>query len=82
MLFRSWFGFPVTCRKASIRGQLVRALEGVGIQTRMLFAGNLTRHPCLTVLDRDAFRTVVPLEQTDRIAADTFWVGVYPGLSD
>ena len=78
----SWFGFPVTCRKASIRGQLVRALEGVGIQTRMLFAGNLTRHPCLTVLDRDAFRTVVPLEQTDRIAADTFWVGVYPGLSD
>lgn len=78
----SWFGFPVTCRKAGIRGQLVRALEGVGIQTRMLFAGNLTRHPCLTVLDRDAFRTVVPLEQTDRIAADTFWVGVYPGLSD
>lgn len=78
----SWFGFPVTCRRTGIRGQLVRALESAGIQTRMLFAGNLTRHPCLTALDRNAFRTAVPLEQTDRVAADTFWVGVYPGLSD
>lgn len=78
----SWFGFPVTCRRTGIRGQLVRALESAGIQTRMLFAGNLTRHPCLTALDRNAFRTAVPLEQTDRVAVDTFWVGVYPGLSD
>lgn len=78
----SWFGFPVTCRRTVIRGQLVRALESAGIQTRMLFAGNLTRHPCLTALDRNAFRTAVPLEQTDRVAVDTFWVGVYPGLSD
>lgn len=78
----SWFGFPVTCRRTGIRGQLVRALESAGIQTRMLFAGNLTRHPCLTALDRNAFRTALPLEQTDRVAVDTFWVGVYPGLSD
>lgn len=78
----SWFGFPVTCNHPGLRDKLVRALEDAGIQTRMLFAGNLTRHPCMTGLEQGAFRIAVPLDQTDRIVANTFWVGVYPGLSD
>lgn len=78
----SWFGFPITCVHPGMRDKLVRALEDGGIQTRMLFAGNLTRHPCCTGLEQGAFRVAAPLEQTDRVVADTFWVGVYPGLSD
>lgn len=77
-----WFGFPITCTRPGLRDQLVRSLEDAGIQTRMLFAGNLTRHPCFTGLDWDAFRVAAPLEQTDRVVANTFWIGVYPGLSD
>lgn len=77
----SWFGFPITCARPGLRGRLVRSLEDAGIQTRMLFAGNLTRHPCFTGLE-NAFRAAAPLEQTDRVVTDTFWVGVYPGLSD
>lgn len=78
----SWFGFPITCVRSGLRDKLVRALEGAGIQTRMLFAGNLTRHPCFTGLEQGAFRVAAPLEQTDHVVADTFWVGAYPGLSD
>lgn len=78
----SWFGFPITCVRSGLRDKLVRALEDAGIQTRMLFAGNLTRHPCCTGLEQGAFRVAAPLKQTDRIVADTFWIGVYPGLSD
>lgn len=78
----SWFGFPITCARPGFRDRLVHTLENAGIQTRMLFAGNLTRHPCFTGLDHDAFRVAATLEQTDRVVADTFWVGVYPGLSD
>ena len=64
-----------------MRDQVVHLLEEAGIQTRMLFAGNLTRHPCFEALEANAFRTAVPLTQTDRILENTFWVGVYPGLS-
>lgn len=78
----SWFGFPITCARPGLRDKLVHTLEDAGIQTRMLFAGNLTRHPCFTGLEQGAFRVATPLEQTDRVVADTFWVGVYPGLSD
>lgn len=77
----SWFGFPITCTRTGLRDHMVHALEEACVQTRMLFAGNLTRHPCFTGLDRGAFRVAAPLEQTDRIVAHTFWVGVYPGLS-
>ena len=48
----------------------------------MLFAGNLTRHPCLAGPAGDTYRIAAPLTQTDRVVADTFWTGVYPGLSD
>lgn len=78
----SWFGFPITCIRSGLRDKLVHTLEDAGIQTRMLFAGNLTRHPCFTGPDHGVFRVAATLNQTDRIVADTFWVGVYPGLSD
>lgn len=80
----SWFGFPITCAKEGQRDILVRALEHAGIQTRMLFAGNLLRHPCFDALRQTSeyFRIAGTLTQTDRVVSHTFWIGVYPGLSD
>ena len=79
----SWFGFLITCREGADRDGLVRRIEAQGIQTRALFAGNLTRHPCFDAIrGTDAYRTVGDLSVTDRIMRDTFWVGVYPGMTD
>ena len=80
----SWFGFPITCACPGQRGRIVRALEQAGIQTRMLFAGNLVRHPCFDSIREEpgAFRVSGTLTNTDRVVDDTFWIGVYPGLSD
>lgn len=80
----SWFGFPITCKQAGQRNRVVRALEDAGIQTRMLFAGNLIRHPCFDGLRKteNSFRVAGSLTQTDCVVTDTFWVGVYPGLTD
>ncbi len=79
-----WFGFPVTCREGLDRGRVVSMLEGRGIQTRMLFAGNLIRHPCFDAMRAGSYgyRIAGKLEQTDRIMRDTFWVGVYPGMTE
>ena len=82
----SWFGFLLTVREGAgfSRDQAVAQLERKGIQTRMLFAGNLLKHPCFDELRAtgDGYRTVGALAVTDRIMRDTFWVGVYPGLTD
>lgn len=80
----SWFGFLLTCREGVQRERVVRYLEDHGIQTRMLFAGNLIKHPCFDELRRtgEGYRVVGSLERTDRIMKDTFWVGVYPGLTE
>lgn len=82
----SWFGFLLTVRQGSgiSRDKIVNHLEGKGIQTRMLFAGNLTKHPCFDEMRKSGtgYRIVGNLENTDRIMNDTFWVGVYPGMSD
>ena len=80
----SWFGFLITCREADRREKLVPFLEQNGIQTRMLFAGNLTKHPCFDVMrkTKTGYRIVGDLENTDRIMRDTFWIGVYPGMTD
>lgn len=80
----SWFGFLITCKEGTDRNQVVQYVESKGIQTRMLFAGNLTRHPCFDQMREsgEGYRVVGNLEVTDRIMKDTFWVGVYPGMTD
>ncbi len=80
----SWFGFLITCREGVDRNALVRYVEEKGVQTRMLFAGNLTKHPCFDQMRaaREGYRIVGGLDVTDRIMRDTFWVGVYPGMTD
>lgn len=80
----SWFGFMVTCKEGVDRKKVVEYIEGNGIQTRMLFAGNLTKHPCFDEMRAtgEGYRVVGTLENTDRIMRDTFWVGVYPGMTD
>lgn len=80
----SWFGFALTCREGIDRKQVVPFIESCGIQTRMLFAGNLTKHPCFDGM-RDSgagYRVAGELKMTDRIMTDTFWIGVYPGMTD
>ena len=80
----SWFGFLITCKEGVDRSKLVSKLESNGIQTRMLFAGNLTKHPCFDQMRKvgEGYRIVGELKNTDRIMNDTFWVGVYPGMTD
>ena len=80
----SWFGFLLTCREGVDRNQVVPYIESKGIQTRMLFAGNLTKHPCFDQMRAEGrgYRIAGSLENTDRIMRDTFWVGVYPGMTD
>ena len=79
----SWFGFLLTCREGVDRERLVPYIESKGVQTRMLFAGNLTRHPCFDQMRRagEGYRVAGTLEVTDRIMRDSFWVGVYPGMT-
>ena len=80
----SWFGFLLTCKEGVDRNEVVRYVEDHGVQTRMLFAGNLIKHPCFDEMRKtgEGYRVVGNLENTDRIMKDTFWVGVYPGMTD
>lgn len=80
----SWFGFLITCREGVERSEVVKYIEDKGVQTRMLFAGNLIKHPCFDEMRETGvgFRVVGGLENTDKIMNDTFWVGVYPGMTD
>jgi len=80
----SWFGFLLTCKEGVDRKTVVPFIEQKGIQTRMLFAGNLIKHPCFDEMRKtgEGYRMVGTLKNTDRIMNDTFWVGVYPGMTD
>lgn len=80
----SWFGFLITCREGVDKNQVVKYVESKGIQTRMLFAGNLIKQPCFDEMrgKEEGYRVVGSLENTGRIMRDTFWVGVYPGMTD
>lgn len=80
----SWFGFLMTCREGIDRKKVVPYIESKGVQTRMLFAGNLIKHPCFNEMREkgEGYRVVGGLENTDRIMNDTFWIGVYPGMTD
>lgn len=80
----SWFGFPITCKAGVDRNKIVQHIESKGIQTRMLFAGNLIKHPCFDEMRKtgEGYRIIGELKNTDRVMRDTFWVGVYPGLTN
>ena len=66
------------------RDDIVRHLEARQIQTRFLFAGNLIKHPCFDHMRaaEEGFRTVGDLTVTNLVMRSTFWVGVYPGMTD
>ena len=80
----SWFGFCITCRDGVDRERVVPYIESKRVQTRMLFAGNLLKHPCFDEMRAtgEGYRVVGNLDNTDKIMTSTFWVGVYPGMTD
>lgn len=80
----SWFGFLLTCKDGVDRNHVVRHLEESGIQTRMLFAGNLIKHPCFDQMRKEkaGYRVVGELGNTDIVMERAFWVGVYPGMTE
>ncbi len=80
----SWFGFLLTCREGVDRAKLVNYIEEHNVQTRMLFAGNLTLHPCFDTIRNDgvSYRVIGDLKNTNTVMRNTFWVGVYPGMTD
>lgn len=81
----SWFGFMLTVRPDAgfKRVDLVKYIESKNIQTRLLFSGNILKHPCFDEMRRtgEGFRVVGELTNTDIIMNDTFWIGVYPGMT-
>lgn len=79
----SWFGFMITCQAGMDKNKIVQYLEKHGVQTRMLFAGNLTKQPCFDEMRKKGtgYRIVGELKNTDRIMKDSFWIGVYPGMT-
>lgn len=78
----SWFGFIVTCKHEGDKNKIVQALEDNKIQTRMLFAGNIVKQPCFDELrGTKAYRVIGDLKNTDMIMNNSFWIGVYPGMT-
>lgn len=79
----SWFGFLISVREDIDRNRVTHFLEGRNIQTRLLFSGNLIRHPAFDAIrGTDAYRVAGNLDNTDFIMNNSFWVGVYPGMTD
>ena len=81
----SWFGFIVSVKPESglTRNQVTKYVEDHNIQTRLLFSGNIIKHPCFDqIRGTEAYRVVGELTQTDYIMNNSFWVGVYPGMTD
>ncbi|MBN3033559.1 MAG: DegT/DnrJ/EryC1/StrS family aminotransferase [Candidatus Saganbacteria bacterium] len=81
----SWFGFLLTVKERAgfSRDEIVRSLESKGIQTRMLFAGNMVKHPCFDEMrgKEQGYRVAGELKNTDLVMKQAFWIGVYPGLT-
>jgi CDP-6-deoxy-D-xylo-4-hexulose-3-dehydrase len=77
----SWFGFPITIKETAgfTRGELLTYLDDNKVGTRLLFAGNVTKQPYMQGRN---FRTIGDLPNSDRIMNQTFWVGIYPGLTE
>lgn len=78
----SWFGFLITVKEGVDRRELVEYIEGHNIQTRALFAGNILKHPCFDeIRGTDSYRVISDLKNSNKILNDTFWIGVYPGMT-
>ena len=81
----SWFGFLISVKADSgiQRNDVTKYIEEHNVQTRLLFSGNLIKHPCFDqIRGTDAYRVVGDLENTEYIMNNSFWVGVYPGMTD
>ena len=81
----SWFGFLISIRPESglRRNDVTGYIENHNVQTRLLFSGNLIKHPCFDqIRGTGAYRVAGSLEMTDYIMNNSFWVGVYPGMTD
>lgn len=81
----SWFGFLISIKAGSRldRNKVTQYIESRNIQTRLLFSGNLIKHPAFDqIRGTDKYRIVDGLEMTDYVMNNTFWVGVYPGMTD
>ena len=81
----SWFGFLIAVKEDAgfTRNQLTEYLEQNKIQTRNLFAGNLIKHPAFDEMRKsgEGYRQVGDLKNTDFVMTNTFWIGVYPGMT-
>lgn len=82
----SWFGFLISVKPDAgfTRNELSEYLESKRIQTRNLFAGNLVKHPAFDEMRRsgEGYRIVGDLTGTDFVMTNTFWIGVYPGMTE
>ena len=81
----SWFGFMISVKPESglDRNEITKYVEEHNVQTRLLFSGNLIKHPCFDqIRGTDAYRVAGDLTNTDFIMNNSFWIGVYPGMSD
>lgn len=80
----SWFGFLITCKEGLDKNKVVEYIESKGVQTRMLFAGNIIKQPCFDEMraSNEGYRVVGKLENTEIIMNRSFWIGVYPGMTD
>ena len=75
----SWFGFPITIIRPNLRNAMQRFLDERGVDTRLIFGGNLTRQPYMKGRN---FRVSGSLENSDKVMNDSFWVGLHPQLSE
>lgn len=75
----SWFGFPITLKTPGIRNEMQQYLDGVGVDTRLIFGGNLTKQPYMQGRN---FRVSGSLENSDKVMNDSFWIGLHPQLSE
>ena len=81
----SWFGFLISVKPESglNRNDVTRYIEEHNIQTRLLFSGNIILHPCFDQYrDTDAYRVAGSLDVTNYIMNNSFWIGVYPGMTE
>ena len=79
----SWFGFLISVKAELNRNKVTKYIEEHNVQTRLLFSGNIIRHPCFDeIRDTDSYRIVGNLTNSDKVVNDAFWVGVYPGMTD